>query len=37
VSIEIKYDEIADLDKYIEMGFKEGFTAGLENLDELLS
>ena len=37
VTIEIKYNEIADLDKYIEMGFKKGFTAGLENLDELLS
>lgn len=36
VSIEIKYDEIADLEKYIEMGFKEGFTAAMENLDELL-
>lgn len=37
VSIEIRYDAIADLEKYIEMGFKEGFTAALENLDELLS
>lgn len=37
VSIEIKYDELADLEKMIEMGFKEGFTAGLENLDDLLN
>lgn len=36
VSIEIKFDNIADLEKYIEMGFKEGLTAGMENLDELL-
>lgn len=36
VSIEIKYESVADLEKYVEMGFKEGFTAGLENLDELL-
>lgn len=36
VSIEIKYDKIADLEKYIEMGFKEGLTAAMENLDELL-
>lgn len=37
VSIEIKYNEIADLEKYMEMGFKDGFTAAMENLDELLS
>lgn len=37
VSIEIKYENISDLEKYIEMGFKEGFTAALENLDELIS
>ena len=37
VSIEIRYDEISDLEKYIEMGFKEGFLAALENLDELFS
>ncbi|HAH25324.1 MAG TPA: ATPase [Prolixibacteraceae bacterium] len=37
VSVEIKYDEVADLEKYLKMGFKEGFTAALENLDELLS
>lgn len=36
VSIEIKFDELADLEKIIEMGFKEGFTAAMENLDELL-
>ena len=36
VSIEITYEKLADLEKYIEMGFKEGFTAALENLDELI-
>ena len=36
VSIEIEYKELADLEKIIEMGFKEGFTAALENLDALL-
>jgi hypothetical protein len=35
--IEIKFNELTDLEKYIEMGFKEGFTAGLENLDKLLA
>lgn len=37
VNIVIKYDKLEDLEKYIEMGFKEGFTMGLENLDELLA
>ncbi|POY37883.1 ATPase [Solitalea longa] len=37
VNIEIKYEQLEDLEKIIEMGFKEGFTAGLENLDELLA
>ena len=37
VHIEITYGSLADLEKYIEMGFKEGFTMALENLDELLS
>lgn len=36
VNIEISYKELEDLEKIIEMGFKEGFTAGLENLDALL-
>ncbi len=37
VNIEIKYEQLADLEKIIEMGFKEGFIAALENLDELLT
>lgn len=37
VDIEIEYDSLADLEKYIEMGFQEGFSSGLNNLDELLA
>ena len=37
VSIEIKYEKLADLEAIMEMGFKEGFTAGLENLDALFA
>lgn len=37
VSIKAKYETSADLEKVIEMGFKEGFTMALQNLDELLS
>jgi uncharacterized protein YndB with AHSA1/START domain len=36
VHIEITHESLEDLEKIIEMGFKEGFTMGLENLDELL-
>jgi PhnB protein len=37
VSIEISYEELSDLEKIVEMGFKEGFTAAMENLDKLFS
>ncbi|MDQ7961271.1 SRPBCC domain-containing protein [Flavobacterium lindanitolerans] len=37
VNIEIVYKSLEDLEKIIAMGFKEGFTAGLENLDALLA
>jgi uncharacterized protein YndB with AHSA1/START domain len=37
VNVEIDFDSLADLEKYIEMGFKEGFTMALGNLDELLA
>lgn len=37
VDIEIQYESLADLEKYIEMGFKEGFTMALGNLDELFA
>ncbi|MEX0988670.1 MAG: SRPBCC domain-containing protein [Bacteroidales bacterium] len=36
VSIEIKFESLADLEQIVEMGFKEGFAAGLENLENLL-
>jgi uncharacterized protein YndB with AHSA1/START domain len=37
VEIEIKYSSKADMEKIIEMGFQEGFTAAHGNLDELLA
>ncbi len=37
VEIEIVFDNEGDLEKIIEMGFKEGFTAAHGNLDELLA
>jgi uncharacterized protein YndB with AHSA1/START domain len=37
VNIEITFPSLKDLEKTIEMGFKEGFTMGLGNLDELLA
>lgn len=36
VFVEIHFNELSDLETIIEMGFKEGFTMGLSNLDELL-
>lgn len=36
VSIAIAFETLDDLEKIIEMGFKEGFIAAMENLDELL-
>lgn len=35
VDIEITYDKLSDLETIIKMGFREGFTAALANLDEL--
>jgi uncharacterized protein YndB with AHSA1/START domain len=37
VQIAITYTNDEDIEKLIEMGFKEGFTAALENLDEVLA
>lgn len=37
VKVEITFDKEADLETIIKMGFQEGFTAGLANLDEVLS
>lgn len=36
VNVEIMHDKLEDLEKIIEMGFKEGFTMALENLDDIL-
>lgn len=36
VNITAKYDSLADLEKIIELGFKEGFTMALENLDQYI-
>ena len=35
VNIAIKHKSLADLEKIIELGFKEGFTIALNSLDEL--
>jgi PhnB protein len=36
VSIVATYPSLADLEKIIALGFKEGFTMALENLDQYL-
>ena len=36
VSITIKHKELSDLERHIQMGFKEGFTMTLNDLDQLL-
>ena len=37
VTMEITFDSAADLEKIVEMGFKEGFTMAHGNLDEMLA
>lgn len=37
VSINNQFEQLSDLEKIIELGFKEGFTAALENLDQYLA
>ena len=37
VNIVAKYESLNDLEKIISMGFKEGFTMALENLDQYIS
>ena len=37
VDVEISFASVEDLEKIIEMGFKEGFAAAHNNLDELLA
>lgn len=36
VTIEMEFEQLSDLEQIIAMGFKEGFTMGMENLDVLL-
>ncbi len=36
VTIDIKHENLSDLEKIIEMGFKEGFKIAMEGLDDLL-
>ena len=35
VDIEIKHEKLSDLEKIIELGFKEGFTMAMEGLDKI--
>jgi uncharacterized protein YndB with AHSA1/START domain len=35
VAIAIKHEKLSDLEKIIEMGFKEGFTIAMEGLDKI--
>jgi uncharacterized protein YndB with AHSA1/START domain len=37
VEVEVSFESVADMDKIIETGFKEGFAAAHQNLDELLA
>ncbi len=37
VTIQLSFDSLADLEKILEMGFREGFTMGLENLDQYIA
>ncbi len=37
VTVTIKHNSLSDLETILKMGFREGFTASLENLDEVLS
>lgn len=36
VNIQLQYQALADLEKILELGFKEGFSAALENLDQYI-
>ncbi len=36
VNVLLEYKDLADLEQIIKMGFREGFTAGLENLDQCI-
>ena len=36
VNITLQHEKLSDIEAMIEMGFQQGFTMGLQNLDELL-
>ncbi|WP_163714801.1 SRPBCC family protein [Mangrovibacterium lignilyticum] len=36
IHVKIKHEKLSDLERILEMGFKDGFTMALYNLDELL-
>jgi hypothetical protein len=37
VTFQITYDDLAQLETTLQMGFKEGITSAMEGLDELLA
>jgi PhnB protein len=37
VNVQLQFEKLEDLETIIQMGFKEGFTAGLENLDQYIA
>ena len=37
VRIQLQFEKLEDLETIIQMGFREGFTAGLENLDQYIA
>jgi uncharacterized glyoxalase superfamily protein PhnB/uncharacterized protein YndB with AHSA1/START domain len=37
VTCQLQFEKLEDLEAIIQMGFKEGFTAGLENLDQYIA
>ncbi len=37
VDVAIKHEKLSDLEKIIEMGFKEGFTIAMEGLDQIFA
>jgi PhnB protein len=37
VNVLLKYEKLEDLEKIIEMGFKEGFTMAMDNLDQYIA
>ncbi|SFC03902.1 PhnB protein [Flexibacter flexilis DSM 6793] len=37
VNVQITFDKLEDLEALVQMGFKEGFTMGMENLDQYIN